>query len=108
VKCHVEPGWACSGGSKTTADTCHETCGDKYHYFQACDDGNTLSGDGCSSSCTIEDGFYVNCACAYDQESVMAEACDGFDYGYLPCDCGNYAYDSASAECKGCSYCAVV
>ena len=33
---------------------CEEICGDGINYFGACDDGNTLDGDGCSKTCTVE------------------------------------------------------
>lgn len=36
---------------------CSEICGDGKRYVRECDDGNSNSGDGCSSSCTIEPGF---------------------------------------------------
>lgn len=43
---------------KTGATSCAEICGDGLHMgVLACDDGNTLNGDGCSSVCTIEPGF---------------------------------------------------
>ena len=40
--------------------TCLVSCGDGVYEpdkGEACDDGNTIAGDGCSSSCTVEDGF---------------------------------------------------
>ena len=41
-----------------TTPLCIEICGDGFNYGQfKCDDGNTLSGDGCSSKCTVEAGF---------------------------------------------------
>lgn len=43
----IESGWTCSGGSSTTADTCKEICGDGMNLGgNACDDGNTVNGDG--------------------------------------------------------------
>jgi cysteine-rich repeat protein len=29
----------------------------RWHHLEECDDGNTRSGDGCSSECTIEPGY---------------------------------------------------
>lgn len=60
AKCQVEDGWACSGGSWTSKDTCTPTmCGDAYRTTEeACDDGNTAGGDGCAADCTIEGGYY--------------------------------------------------
>lgn len=36
-----------------------EICGDgiKVDAMTECDDGNTVNGDGCSSTCTVEPGF---------------------------------------------------
>ena len=37
---------------------CVERCGDGVNYgLNECDDGNTLSGDGCSSTCAVEQGW---------------------------------------------------
>ncbi|MGB5705131.1 MAG: fibro-slime domain-containing protein, partial [Polyangiales bacterium] len=44
----------CSGG------VCQAVCGDGviiYGTSEMCDDGNTSDGDGCSSTCQVEDGF---------------------------------------------------
>ena len=46
------------GFTEGSDGTCTEICGDGYNYgFHDCDDGNKRSGDGCSSSCTIESGY---------------------------------------------------
>lgn len=38
---------------------CLSICGDgKKNDQEQCDDNNTRSGDGCSSNCEIEEGFY--------------------------------------------------
>lgn len=37
---------------------CTEICGDGLNYGRYyCDDGNTLNGDGCSSTCKVEAGW---------------------------------------------------
>ena len=36
---------------------CVENCGDGKRYVSECDDNNIINGDGCSSSCKIEDGY---------------------------------------------------
>lgn len=41
-----------------SGQTCNEICGDGRLYVLACDDGNLINGDGCSSSCKIESGFH--------------------------------------------------
>ena len=51
--CHRPPN--CSGAA------CNSTCGDATlppgDATESCDDGNTVSGDGCSATCTIEPGY---------------------------------------------------
>ncbi|CAI2380491.1 unnamed protein product [Moneuplotes crassus] len=72
--CEVEDNSVCNGGSITSPDICEvceigtspdknmnpqicdSVCGDNYRVKdEACDDGNTISGDGCSTKCEIED-----------------------------------------------------
>ena len=47
-----------------------------------CDDGNTKSGDGCSSICEVEDGY----RCVGYGIATCEEICDGKDKGWLECD----------------------
>jgi cysteine-rich repeat protein len=63
-------------------DTCREKCGDGLNKgTYACDDGNNVGGDGCSSVCTIEDG--VTCAGgSATSKDVCTEVCgDGRNMG---------------------------
>ena len=72
--CEIENGWECEEGSarwgaigpvgvtvsSRNSGSCKrkEICGDGFRVrSEQCDDGNTASEDGCSSTCTIEDGF---------------------------------------------------
>lgn len=49
----VEDGYTCP-----TAGACTEICGDGYHMGTlACDDKNTVSGDGCTNLCVLELGW---------------------------------------------------
>lgn len=48
---------ACPTGFIQSGVVCVEICGDGVLYVLACDDGNTVDGDGCSSTCTIEAGW---------------------------------------------------
>lgn len=50
----------CSLGFNLTNSTaCNSVCGDGVKAAsEACDDGNTQNGDGCSSNCTIESAYY--------------------------------------------------
>ena len=58
--CTVEAGFQCNGGTPTTPDTWHEIWGDGIIVRKTgtnCDDGNTIGGDGWSSTWTIERGW---------------------------------------------------
>lgn len=63
---------------------CLEECGDGRNLkdTHACDDGNRVSKDGCSSLCEIEDGFTC------PRTGACTEICgDPFGWKYfLPCD----------------------
>ncbi len=72
--CEVETGWECEEGtarwgafgpigvsiSSRSSGACKrkELCGDGHRVqSEKCDDGNVVGGDGCSATCTIEEGF---------------------------------------------------
>jgi proprotein convertase subtilisin/kexin type 5 len=50
---------------------CVELCGDGIKIYAACDDKNTNDGDGCSSSCQIEKGFF----CESNTVANMGDIC---------------------------------
>ena len=59
-ECKVENEYIWAGGSVTTKDVCGIICGDGVSMSSdptSCDDGNIISGDGCSSLCKVEIGF---------------------------------------------------
>ena len=67
-----------------------------------CDDGNTVSGDGCSNDCQIERGWRCSGG-SHTSPDVCTEICgDGRDFHSFPneCDDGNTkAGDGCSATC---------
>lgn len=71
---------------------CNLKCGDGYYVDgEVCDDGNTSNLDGCSSTCTLEDGWY----CTHDGPNHSADTCgftcaDGFSVGTEGCDDANF------------------
>jgi fibro-slime domain-containing protein len=82
--CRLEPGWVCAAppvpANPNQPATCHKTvCGDGVREgAEACDDHNTIDGDGCASSCTLEpDCSSGTCAsrCG-DGVKLPREACD--------------------------------
>jgi cysteine-rich repeat protein len=72
--CELEPGYACtweyepSGGVMMTCEpvSCGDGRQDVYkledgsYFYEGCDDGNTVSGDGCSESCQVDPGWVCN------------------------------------------------
>jgi cysteine-rich repeat protein len=48
VNCKCKPGYAFDANQ-----VCKDYCGDGQVIDSECDDGNTVSGDGCSSTCQI-------------------------------------------------------
>ena len=64
IRCTVEEGYKCTriDSSSGNPDACVPLCGDGAldtvgEYLEGCDDGNSDSSDGCSSTCTIEEAF---------------------------------------------------
>lgn len=52
---------------------CEETCGDGLRLGDACDDGNTMNGDGCSSICSIEP--YWECTSSSNSSTSSSSNC---------------------------------
>jgi MYXO-CTERM domain-containing protein len=71
------------------------SCGDGTKLMaEACDDGNIVAGDGCSSACTVESGY----SCTTASPSVCTTVCgDGIVVGSEGCD------DGGTANGNGCS-----
>jgi cysteine-rich repeat protein len=61
--CQVEPGWICVGNTvcvKLDDERVKLFCGNgkvEREYGEVCDDGNSVSGDGCSQNCKVENGW---------------------------------------------------
>ncbi len=73
------------------------TCGNGFVAgTEQCDDGNTNGGDGCSATCTVEEGW--NCG---GEPSTCTENCgDGMIVGFEQCDDRNTDVgDGCSATC---------
>ena len=73
------------------------TCGNSIvEDVEDCDDGNTASGDGCSSSCVMETGY----SCFLDGLCI-SHCGDGILASGEVCDDGNrFDYDGCSATCQ--------
>ena len=62
--------------------SCHPVCGDgRVMPGEPCDDGNRLDSDGCSSSCTVEEGF----SCPAPPSSDLASVCECLEDGEVCC-----------------------
>ena len=67
------PGYICSGGDETQADTCVEDCGDGIITpSEACEDGNSVGGDGCFD-CQFENGW----TCTNTDLTSATNVCSG-------------------------------
>ena len=84
--CQVELGWYWTGGSITTPDVWNEIWGDGIRFnsnITYWDDKNTMSGDGCNSTCQVEHGWKCTGgnSTMYD---TWTEVCgDGIRFNYL-------------------------
>jgi fibro-slime domain-containing protein len=105
--CRVEPGFDCTGGTGTPqAGPCTPVpegrCGDaRLAANEFCDDGNSVDGDGCSSTCTIEAGY--DCPNGPGSLCVQVGRCgDGLvNVAGEQCDDGNTTGgDGCTAHCK--------
>ena len=67
---------------------------------EGCDDGNTVSGDGCSSACTIECGFSCSEWNNGGRSSCSSSCGDGMKTAAEECDDGNTA---AGDGCENCT-----
>eukprot|EP00357_Protocruzia_adherens_P030655 CAMPEP_0114986614 /NCGR_PEP_ID=MMETSP0216-20121206/8525_1 /TAXON_ID=223996 /ORGANISM="Protocruzia adherens, Strain Boccale" /LENGTH=1320 /DNA_ID=CAMNT_0002349071 /DNA_START=266 /DNA_END=4228 /DNA_ORIENTATION=- len=75
-------------------------CGDLVHQDgEACDDGNTKSGDGCSATCTVELGW--SCPTTGDCHHYCPNTADEYGTYNKVCDDGNNTNgDGCSDDCK--------
>lgn len=63
-----------------------------------CDDHNYVAGDGCSSACAIEDGWYCYGGDA-NQKDTCYEICgDAYDMGKFACDDGDTGNDDGCSS----------
>jgi cysteine-rich repeat protein len=92
--------WICTGGSATGPSWCRGMCGDSFILAaggENCDDGNSNSGDGCSGSCTVENGYTCT-----GLPSVCTTTCgDGKRAGIEVCDDGTDNGIGCASGCNG-------
>ena len=83
-----------TGYNSSSPTICKEICGDGYRIgVEECDDKNTNSNDGCSSTCTIESGWVC-----FDGSSSHQDTCRWWIAGFYPNssknDCILYDYSN--------------
>lgn len=81
------PGFQCTTGSPTLASLCNTVCEDGIRITpdEACDDGNSVANDGCTS-CAVDVGY----TCSSDNPSLCTPICgDGKVISPETCDDGS-------------------
>jgi len=95
ASCTEEEAWDCDAEHNTQqgTTTCEKKCGNgKHEHNEGCDDGNRLSGDGCSAACAIEPDFYcVPFSGGADRCNAVVDCAVGEWDEWGPC----------TAECNG-------
>ena len=82
----LQTGWTCSGGNLSTKDTWSEICGDGKRFNSIstyCDDGNTSSNDGCSSTWNVETGWTCSGGNSSTKDSCSEVWRDGKRFNYV-------------------------
>ena len=88
--CIVEQYWACDGGGVDTTDVCDGEHGDGRRVgTEQCDDGNVISGDGCTASCLVEEGWRCTGGGLLTRDVCRPIPGDGIVTGTEQCDDGN-------------------
>jgi len=101
ANCTETPGWTC-GGEPGGLSTCEPICGDGIVVAgeEECDDNNPDNGDGCSLSCTVEDGFQCDIDASLGYSVCYGECGDGITLGGEECDDGGQDGIDGCAGCK--------
>jgi cysteine-rich repeat protein len=104
---------ASNPGVGTKQSPCLAICGDSRRaYNELCDDGNTVAGDGCSSTCTIESGW--NCSefftCKTIPQCLLANPCAANTNcvdlpGTVRCECSVSFYGDGLVTGSACTAC---
>jgi cysteine-rich repeat protein len=105
--CLIEAEYQCDGSTTQSPEgsnsVCAKSCGDgaKYaaHYSEQCDDGNLVSGDGCDSSCQIENLYECDGSTTSGTETALSVCVE------LPAVCGD-TFVSGSEICDSVEGCA--
>ena len=111
-----EPGWYGDNTGSLSVDIYYcapeAVCGDGIvNGAEACDDGNTAAGDGCSATCTVESGWQCtgtlstcNAVCGDGIIVAGQETCDGNSQA-CTADGGLAGTQTCNAQCNGWNTC---
>ena len=118
--CRAEAGWVCpKPAASGMPSSCSTVCGDGVWVRpkEGCDDGNAASGDGCSSSCTVEPGAVCSlasgpgpgggsvCRICGNMQIEQGEACDDGNISGACADCTSvrpgWSCATAGGRCTG-------
>jgi cysteine-rich repeat protein len=93
----VEIGQSIQENNQLTAT---QLCGNgEFNIGETCDDGNTVSADGCSSTCTVEEGF--SCGTSSTGSTCQEMCGDLLVVGLEECEDGNFEEgDGCSSSCR--------
>ena len=88
--------------SACVLSVCESLCGDGIvGIMEACDDGNTNNGDGCSANCSVECGWRCFGGSPTAKDTCTTRCGDGKLAGMEACDDGNsLSGDGCSAHCS--------
>lgn len=105
ANCQIETGYDCHSVDENGTSICVKTCGNgkvETEFGEVCDDGNDISGDGCSTNCRVEAGYTCSVPKGGTASICYARLCgDGFVAGSEECDDGNTVDgDGCSSSCK--------
>jgi len=99
----------CPTGCNALNDNdCNAVCGNGIKEgAEKCDDGDTSSGDGCSSSCAVESGWTCNTASPNVCTKTCVPNCDGKECGSDGCtgSCGSCTNAHGTTSCSSSGLC---
>jgi cysteine-rich repeat protein len=104
--CTNNDGCCPSGCTITNDNNCASVCGNGIREgSEGCDDGDTSSGDGCSSLCTVESGYTCNTATPNVCTQTCTPNCVGKNCGSDGCGTNNNCGTCSVGVCNSSGQC---